>query len=348
METIFFSPPAATDPESWASWAITYYDCCYDSKEMVRLHALIHEVWGAQPHEAIYTIEQNLSQHLRRMGIEHRYKDALSTQAGTFVEAPSPPKMEEVQIYCDTLQLHSGAIRLVKDLNDNQFFIHIDDAVLPESTHATILKRIQKQMPPGIRIKPLNLNRQNLESFAVVSSLYNLQLQCSPGMPTVEPWASFAKTTQTMQSIFKSGAPSLTMDTSKLSLHTQVHKTAEGEVPEHYVVGPVLYPDVEDTHGHIYSREEVVKACHWFAEHSEKTFAINHILQGGTPCQPGDVVLLQNYTMPMTVQLNGETIPEDTWMLGAGIRNPQIWEEFQSGKIQAWSIGADVLATPIA
>jgi hypothetical protein len=130
---------------------------------------------------------------------------------------------------------------------------------------------------------------------------------------------------------------------------TLVQKSSdvEGAEEERYVLNYVLIPNNPDTQDHLISKEEVRKACHWWAENAgNSSFALHHVMQGGEQAPEGAIVMLENFLLPTEVTYGDVTLPEGTWMLGARINDDEIWGRVQSGEFNAWSIGAMTYLEP--
>ena len=309
-----------------------------DIDEVVEAHEALHEVFGAEPNELLYSIERKCSDRLSSWGLPHRHKDALSDAAGTTIKEVQQPTVEEASFYLRQLTLHSGVVQLVQDIESpTSVHVSLDTTVMPKGLQSVILKQMQKQLPPGLKLKVLPKSAPS--DFSKVLPVYDLVLQKVWAQPAVVPWSTLIASAP--ESVLKSGKPNISVRV--INHRTKVAKSADGTC-DHYVLGPVLFPEREDAQGHIYSHEQVQLGCHWWAEHSNKDFSISHVLQGGKPVAQGDIVLLENYIMPVDCDINGEHIPAGTWMVGAGIRNEQVWKEFQEKGLQCWSMAADVMA----
>ena len=305
--------------------------------DQIDIHVTLHKLFGDDPSDAVLEGERDLSAALRSMGIEHRYDDKLSRDAGSYVEDKAEPTLEELSWYLKKMMVHGGLISLRQGVEDSsQVFVDIDQTLLPAGTAKTILRAMNKMMPPGVALKPVP--KKAKEDFARKMSAYNLELVPTYSVVMVVPWKSLVASAP--ESVFKEDR--IEIDVKKI-VKTEEVVLKEGEAPERFLLGPVMYPETEDTQGEIYSKEVVRKACHWWAEHSSQ-FAHRHVLMGGEPLMNGELVTLENYIMPVTCTINKEEIPEGTWMLGAGARDDDLWQKALSGQLRTWSIGAEALS----
>ena len=311
--------------------------------ELLELHTALHAQYGAEPEGALITGEQEASRMLRHLGIEHRYKDELSIAAGTLVESPVQPTLEEVGLYLKTMTAQSNMVQLISGVaKDGAIFLRVDNSVIPVSLNKAILKSVNRMMPPGVRLRVLPGTAQ--DEFARVVPAYDLQLVAAHGRVEIQPWKNLLATAP--ESILKSmdAKGNIQLD-AQIVGHEEniiINKMIEdddGET-EHFVLAAVLVPESEDAHGEIYSKTEVRKACHWWAENSG-AFSHRHVMQGGRACKPNEVVLLENWCQRGDTEIGGELIKDGTWMLGSGVRNAEIWRDIVDKKINAYSIGAE-------
>lgn len=304
-------------------------------EEMISLHSKLHVLFGDDPSDAVLEGERELSASLRMYGIEHRHKDALAVAAGTLVENQIAPTLEEISWYLRHMTVHSDVIKLRQGVEDSdQIYVDVAAGALPDGMPKIVLKSLNKMMPPGVALKPVP--KKPKEDFARELGAYDLALNPTMRIVMVVPWKELIATAP--ESVFKEDKLMITV---KKLIKTEEIVLKEGEAPERYMLGPVLIPEDEDSQGEIYSRVEVRKACHWWAENSG-TFSHRHVLQGGRELMDGEIVMLENYLMPVDCEINGIAVKEDTWMLGAVARDDEIWARATAGTLGAWSIGAEV------
>jgi DNA adenine methylase len=110
---------------------------------------------------------------------------------------------------------------------------------------------------------------------------------------------------------------------------------------ERYTLGVVLEPDVVDAQNDRYSREEVRRACHRFAEFYLNAGLMHRELANGR------IVILENYLAPCDfVAENGEPVKEGTWLQGRGYRDDEIWRKIKNGELTGLSIGGSAIRKP--
>jgi hypothetical protein len=331
-----YIPPA----DKIADWVLALRDARWASFDtMVALHTALHRTFGNEPNDALLEGERELSVGLRSAGLEHRYTDALAKAAGTIIANPAEPTLEEVAYYLKPILVHSCCVDLLQGVEAaGQIFIKIAEDSLPTGAAKSVLKAINRMMPPGITLKPLPKTPR--EDYIRILHAYDLQMCGSMGgkQVMVEPWTK-EMMESAPSSVFKEGK----LDIQLKKVLKQEFAAKDGSLPERYVLGPVLIPEEEDAQGEIYSHAEVRKACHWWAEHGQN-LSHRHVLQGGTACRDGELTMLENYVLPADCVIEGTSLKAGTWMLAARVNDDALWEKVRAGQIDAWSIGAEVLA----
>ena len=323
--------PAKTDLKGWLNICsdVQYY---MDEDGILDLHTALHRVFGDQPSDAILESEQELSQLLRGWGIEHRYDDALSRAAGTYVENPVEPAIMEAKAYLRRFDIGTQCVTLYQEIDGGPIYVGYDADLLPEVAQRTLLRGMNKQMPPGIVLKPLP--KKAKDSFIQASSAYRLELEPTwYAAITVEAWKDMVETAPR--------AITMKSDSAHITVQQLVRREViqKNGVAEQYVLGPVLIPNIPDTQNQIYSPDETAAACHWWAENSGR-LAIQHTLQGGKFVND-EIQTLENYVLPCDWKVNDElTLPMGTWMLGARINDAEAWAQTDAGQFKCWSIGA--------
>lgn len=108
----------------------------------------------------------------------------------------------------------------------------------------------------------------------------------------------------------------------------------QGAEEERFTLGIVLEPDVVDAQGDRYSKEEVRRACHRFAEFYWNTGLMHREIANGR------IVILENYLAPSDFTADsGEPVKEGTWLQGRGYRDDEIWAKIKRGELTGLSIG---------
>lgn len=94
-----------------------------------------------------------------------------------------------------------------------------------------------------------------------------------------------------------------------------------------------LAPEVEDLHGHIYSEDEIRKACH---DYNTNCMVTNLFHVADT--ELFDVV--ESYIAPVDFVVNDTPIIKGSWLVVVQINDPELWLELKSGEINGISISA--------
>lgn len=331
--------------ESISDWVMLLREAPYFSiDEMVAVHTALHKTFGEKPSEAVYDGERTLSKQMRSCGLEHRYKDELSKAAGTLVENPVAPDPEELSLYLQPATVQTGAITLSQGVeNPEPIFLGIDNTILPKNMNKAARNMVQKSMPPDVVLQEMPAAAP--EDFARQLPAFDLMLEPRGTRIIIQPFAKLLKEAPRAVTKSHNGKQVIQADAKIISFEERklVHKfqgTQEATEIEKFVLAVVLYPEREDVQGDVYSKDEVRKGCHWWAEFSGQ-FSNRHVLQGGKTCAPGEIAMLENYIMPVTCTIGKEEIPAGSWMLGSGIRNDMIWQQILNGELNAYSIGAE-------
>lgn len=120
----------------------------------------------------------------------------------------------------------------------------------------------------------------------------------------------------------------------------KLQKSEEAD-EEHYVLGVVLEPEVQDTQGDIYSAEEIRKSAHLFMQN------FGHIGLQHEGHIDDRAKILESYIAPSDFLLNEQKITKGTWLLGARILDDALWQSIKKGEITSWSIGGSAIRTPV-
>lgn len=309
-------------------------------EEAVQLHRALHKTFGnADPvPDWILDHERALSKSLRSCGIEHRYSDGLAEAAGTAVVSPKPIMLEEAAFYLEQMRVQAGAVKIMQGVeNAEPLYLLVDNTVVPSRLNGAILRAMARALPGvDLTMFPAEAREEYLKS----ASALDLVLVRAAAEPVVEPWAKLAAGAPApiLKGIEREGRASLD---ARIVQFRDVAGSAE---PEHFVLSEVLVPEEEDTQGQIYSHVDVRKTCHWWAE-KQGTFAEKHILQGGRPVEPGAIVTLENYIMPVDGKIGPRTVKQGTWMLGSRVYDEAVWKGILDGTYTGYSVGAYALVT---
>ena len=100
----------------------------------------------------------------------------------------------------------------------------------------------------------------------------------------------------------------------------------------------VLAPEVEDLHGHIYSENEIRKACHDYNVNCMET-NLFHV----TDTDLFEVV--ESYIAPVDFLINGTDIIKGSWLAVVQVYDQELWNGIKSGEINGISISAYATVT---
>jgi len=114
-----------------------------------------------------------------------------------------------------------------------------------------------------------------------------------------------------------------------------------GSDEERFTLGIVLEPGVVDAQGDTYTKAEVRRACHRYAEFYWNAGLMHKQIVNGK------VVILENYLAPCDfVADNGEKVQEGTWLQGRGYRDDKIWAMVKRGELTGLSMGGSAIRKP--
>lgn len=99
-----------------------------------------------------------------------------------------------------------------------------------------------------------------------------------------------------------------------------------------------LAPEVEDLHGHIYSEDEIRKACHDYNTNCMET-NLFHVAD----TELFDVV--ESYIAPVDFLINGIDIINGSWLVVVQVYDQELWDGIKSGEINGISISAYATVT---
>jgi len=321
----------------------------YDIQALIALHQELHQQFGDKPSEAIIPGEQRLSELLRGWGIEHRYEDKLSKDAGTLIENMAAPTIDEMRLYLERdITLLSGAVALVQDADGGDIYLKIEDGVFGDSTAKSILKMFNRWLPASLQVKAMP--KADKGEFATVAPTHALSLQPRYARREVTLWANLTKKLRESASdsskIFKRDSD------PRVELRViEVRKSDPGS-DWHFVLGEVLVPNEPDrtrtaeSDADIYDEVETEKACHWFAANSQE-FEYMHAACGGHPLDADEIRMVENYIQrgTLVVKRGDEDyeVKQGTWLMGAEVRG-SVWTAVEKGDLNIWSISAKAMA----
>jgi hypothetical protein len=108
----------------------------------------------------------------------------------------------------------------------------------------------------------------------------------------------------------------------------------KARVERREITAPVLLPDVVDSHGDIYSEEEVLKACRNFNEVCMKA-NLQHMHQ----MDDDAAKFIESYCLPSAMTVDGVDLPKGTWLATMKINNDALWKSVKEGEFTGFSIG---------
>lgn len=120
------------------------------------------------------------------------------------------------------------------------------------------------------------------------------------------------------------------------------HTADNADGSEHFVMGIVLVPGEEDSHGDIYDVETVQNAAHSFMENG----GVRKIMHNGEPVE--GIVVLETYLTRTEEVHKGEggtslNLPVGTWLLAVRITSQELWEAVQDGTFTGFSMGGSAI-----
>jgi DNA adenine methylase len=196
--------------------------------------------------------------------------------------------------------------------------------------------------PTGLERRPL-LFIANYEIRKRKRSRWSERQRTAAGMPVHSPRQGNQPSSPPQPS--QAGRPDPIQDQEMAPFYKRVVDLAQPIIKraeeEHYTLGVVLEPDVVDAQNDRYSKEEVRRACHRFAEFYLNAGLMHRELANGR------IVILENYLAPCDfVAENGEPVKEGTWLQGRGYRDDEIWQKIKNGELTGLSIGGSAIRKP--
>jgi hypothetical protein len=116
---------------------------------------------------------------------------------------------------------------------------------------------------------------------------------------------------------------------------------------KHYVLGIVLKPDTPDSHGDSYSPEAIEEAAHEFwreynaalVQHRDQYGRLSDVRSPNPLRNYPGVHIVDSIVLPHDTMICGRWLPAKTWLAGALIENPDIWQKVKEQKLTGFSIG---------
>jgi hypothetical protein len=102
-------------------------------------------------------------------------------------------------------------------------------------------------------------------------------------------------------------------------------------------IAPVLVPDEVDYHDHIYSEEEVYKACRNYRKNCNRAN-----LQHEQDLDDSKAHFVEHYIAPVDMDFdNGMTVKKGTWMATMKFKDAGLWQDVKDQKFKGFSISAN-------
>jgi len=322
-----------------------YHPQNVSTPELLRMHKQLHTEAGEAGTGCYIELERALCTEMQKRGFHPRYTDDLACAAKTLPAADTPQvTADEVFAYVGsgTIGIEPRAVTIGQSISANKLYLGVSSPVL-RTVSDSILKAVQRQMPPGVQIE-LDERMRDSDGYVKAHTLYALQLvpakQRASIITTAKAYASnFQDAAAAASCVFKSGV------NPRVPFRVMKQDTAE-----QIVTGVVLEPErpdgtrTSDSDADIYSAEEIYKGMVFWMENAGTPFSYHHVDQGGKPLSPEDVVILENWQARAVFSLGGQEIPEGSWLLSTRVRHPGLWADIESGVINSWSLGLHAMA----
>lgn len=107
-----------------------------------------------------------------------------------------------------------------------------------------------------------------------------------------------------------------------------------------YVLGVVLEPETVDSQNDIYSEDEVRKAAWGYMEKFQR-MGLQH-----SEAADGLIVIVESWRTPYEMTIGEQTVKKGTWLLGAIVKDDELWSGVKSGAFTGWSIGGNAVRRP--
>lgn len=129
---------------------------------------------------------------------------------------------------------------------------------------------------------------------------------------------------------------------------TDLRAAADAASEKRYVLGVVLEPNDgvdaalnPDTQGDVYSAADIEKAAHkWMSEFLN--VGLMHVELAGRRIVP-----VESFIAPVDMQLGEQKVLKGSWLLGAIIEDPNLWEAVKAGQLTGWSMGGFAVREPL-
>ena len=119
------------------------------------------------------------------------------------------------------------------------------------------------------------------------------------------------------------------------------------------ITGVVIQPNLPDAHGDVFDSQEVEEACriwnekfqHFTISHRDKKSRLIDLEALTNPetfenCFDQDFEILSSFVTDSQSVLNGESIPEKSWVISLKVKSPEIFSLIKEKKLGGFSIGA--------
>lgn len=118
---------------------------------------------------------------------------------------------------------------------------------------------------------------------------------------------------------------------------------AKREEVKRLVIGPVLIPDVFDAQDDIATEEEVEEAAHTFMMRANEPGICGVMHRDFSR----DIRLVESYILRQDLEIDGETLPKGTWMVGFKILDDDVWDQVLRGELRGFSMHGLAYREPV-
>jgi hypothetical protein len=121
-------------------------------------------------------------------------------------------------------------------------------------------------------------------------------------------------------------------------------KTVDGSAKqmEQFILGIVLVPEEVDLQGEVYDAPTIREAAHKYMEYYRQIGDQHRrimVYTNDTPEEGAPASLVESYLAPVAFEMNGEKVPEGTWVVGMKFYDSAYWKKIESGQITGLSMG---------